>query len=49
MCTLSVQNFKIMRKFEYPELRIFKVKLCTLYMYGMSRFAKKLNVQNSVN
>ena len=37
------------RKIEYPEQRKFKGKLCTLYMYGMSGLAKKLNVQNCVN
>ena len=36
------------RKFDYPELWKFNWKLCTLYMYGMSRFAEKLNFQNRV-
>ena len=49
MCTLYVGNVWIKRKIEYPELPIFNGKLCTLYMYRMSRLAEKLNVQNSIN
>ena len=49
MCTLYVRNAWIKGIIEYPELSIFIGKLCTLYMYGISRFAEKLNVQNSVN
>ena len=36
-------------KIEYPELRKFDGKLCTLYMYGMFGFAEKLNIQNCEN
>ena len=38
-----------MTKIECPELRIFNGEFGTLYMYGMSGFAEKLNVQNNVN
>ena len=44
-----VRNVWICRKIECPELRKFNGKLCTLFMYGMSRFAKKFKVQNSRN
>ena len=37
------------RKIEYPEQRKFNGKLCTLYMYVTSIFAKKLNIQNCEN
>ena len=33
----------------YPKFRKFNGKLCTLYMYEMSRFAKKLNILNYGN
>ena len=36
----------ICKKIEYPELRKFKGKLFTLYMYEISGFAEKLNIQN---
>ena len=36
-------------KIEYPELQKFNEKLCTLYTYGTSGFAEKLNVQNCGN
>ena len=38
-----------MTKIEYPEQRIFNGKFGTLYMYEMSGFAEKFNVQNNVN
>ena len=38
-----------LQKIEYLELRKFNGKLCTLFMYGHSRFAEKLKVQNSRN
>ena len=41
-----VWNGWICQKIEYPELRKFDGKVCMLYMYGMSGFAKKLNIQN---
>ena len=46
---MFVWNVGICRKNEYPEQRKFKVKLCTLYMYGTSGFAEKLNFQNYEN
>ena len=46
---IYLRNVLICRKFDYPELRIFNWKVCTLYMYEMSGFAKKLNFQNRVN
>ena len=49
LCTLYARNIWISRKIEYPLLHIFIGKLCTLYMYGMSGFAKKLNIQNYEN
>ena len=36
-------------KIEYPKRRKFIRKLCTLYMYRMSRFPKKLNIQSCEN
>ena len=49
LCTLHVQNVWMCRKIEDPEQQKLNRKLCTLYIYGMSRLAKKLNVQNCVN
>ena len=46
---IYVRNVWICRKIEYPELRKFNGKLCTLYMYGMFGLAKKLNVQSCEN
>ena len=46
---MYVQNIWIRRKIEYPKLRKFKGKFCTLYMYRMSGFAEKLNIQNCKN
>ena len=37
------------RKIEYPMHGKFNGKLCTLYTYGTSGFAEKLNVQNCRN
>ena len=34
------------KKNEYLELRKFNGKLYTLYIYGMSEFVEKLNLQN---
>ena len=45
---IYAQNVLLCRKFEYPELRKFNWKLCTLYFYEMSGFAEKLNFQNQV-
>ena len=42
---IYVRNVWIGKKIEYPELRKFNEKLCTLYMYGMFELAKKLDVQ----
>ena len=49
LCTLCARNVWISRKIEYPLLHIFNGKLCTLYMYEMSGFAEKLNIQNYEN
>jgi len=49
LCTLNVQNVWFCGEIEYPKFHKFGGKLCTLYMYGMSGFAKKLNIQNCVN
>ena len=46
---IYVRNVWIIKKIECPELQKFNGKLCTLYMYGMYGFAKKLNVKNCVN
>ena len=37
------------KKIEYPELRKFNGKLYTLYIYRISGFVEKLNVQNCIN
>ena len=49
MCTLNVQNVWFCGEIEFPKFHKFNQKSCTLYMYGMSRFAEKLNIQNCVN
>ena len=49
LSVMYVQNIWIRRKIEYPKLRKFKGKFCTLYMYRMSGFAEKLNIQNCEN
>ena len=41
--------FSFAKKIEYLELQKFIGKFWTLYMYGMSGFAEKLNVQNCIN
>ena len=41
---IYVWNVKICREIENLELRKFNGKLCTLYMYEMSRFAEKLKI-----
>ena len=46
---IYVRNGCICRKIEYPKLRKFGGKFCMLYMYGMSGFADKLNIQNCEN
>ena len=46
---IYVRNVWVNEKIECPKLRKFNRKLCTLYMYGMSRLAKKLKVKNCVN
>ena len=37
------------QKIQYPELRKFNGKLCTLYVFEKSGFAENLNIQNSEN
>ena len=46
---IYVRNVWICRKIEYPKLQEFNGKFCTLYMYRMFGFAKKLNIQNCEN
>ena len=46
---IYVQNMWIFRKIEHPKLHKFDRKLCTLYLYKMFVFAKKLIVQNCAN
>ena len=46
---IYVRKVWIFRKIEYPELRKFNGKWCTLYLYGTSGFAEKLNIQNCKN
>ena len=46
---LYVRNVWSCGEIEYPKFRKFIGKLGTLYMYGMSGFVKKLNIQNCVN
>ena len=43
---IYIQNVWISSKIESPQLRKFNGKLFTLYMYGISEFAEKLNIQN---
>ena len=38
-----------LQKFECPEQQKFIGKLCTFYMYGMSGFVEKLNIQSCEN
>ena len=49
VCIIYVQNDWICRKIEYSELQKFDEKFYTLYMYEMSGFAEKLNIQNCEN
>ena len=49
ICTSNVRNVWICREIEKPELSKFNKKFCTLYLHGMSGFAKKLNIPNSEN
>ena len=46
---IYVQNVRICKKIEYPKLWKFNGKLFTLYMYGRSEFAKKLNILSCKN
>ena len=46
---MYVRNVWICRKIEYPELRKFIRILRTLYMYRMSRFPGKFNIQSCGN
>ena len=46
---MYVRNVWICRKIEYPELRKFIRILRTLYMYRMSRFPGKFNIQSCWN
>ena len=46
---IYVWNGWICGKFEYQERRKFDWKFCTLYMYGMGGFAKKLNILSCEN
>ena len=46
---IYVQNMWIFKKIEHPKLHKFDRKLCTLYLYKMFGFAKKLIVQNCAN
>ena len=41
---IQVWNVWICRKIEYPDLRKFNGKLCTLYMYRIAGFEEKLNI-----
>ena len=49
LCTLNEQNVWFCGEIEYPRFRKFSKKLCTFYMYEMSGFAEKLNIQNCIN
>ena len=46
---IYIRNVWICRKIESPELRKFNGRLFTLYMYGISGFAEKLNIQHRGN
>ena len=46
---IYVRKVWICRNIEYPELRKYNEKLCTLYVYVTSGFAKNLNIQNCEN
>ena len=49
MCALNAQNVWFCEEIEYPKFRKFSGKLCTLYMYGLSGFAEKLNILKYIN
>ena len=49
MYIIYARNVCICKKIEYLELRKYNEKLCTLYVYVMSGFAKNLNIQNYEN
>ena len=42
---IYIRNVWISRKIESPELRKFNEKFFTIYMYWISRFVEKLNIQ----
>ena len=46
---MYVWNVRICWKIKYPKLRKFIGKLCTLFMYGISGFAEKLNIHSCEN
>ena len=43
---IYVRKVWICKKIEYPELRKFNTKMCTLYIYGTSWFVENLTIQN---
>ena len=49
MYVILARNVWICKKNEYLELRKFNGKLYTSYIYGMSGFVEKLNLQNYEN
>ena len=49
MYTLTVRNVWFCREIEYPKFHKFSGKLRTLYMYRMTRCAKKLNILKYIN
>ena len=49
MCTLNVRNVWFYGEVEYSKFLKFNEKLCTLYMYGISGFAEKLNILKYIN
>ena len=42
-------EYLIRKKIKYPKFHKFNGKLCTLYMYKLSGFTEKLNIQTYVN
>jgi len=49
LCTLNERNIWFCGEIEYPKFHQFSGKFCILYMYGMARFAEKLNILKYIN
>ena len=49
LCAFDVRNGWFCLEIEYPKFHKFSGKLCIFCMYGISRFAEKLNIFKYIN